>query len=242
MHRPCIAITLGLALSACTADNGGEAIYLSKNVAPGMGCTFSASAAEQFTAHGTYSMFATRGYRMYPQLVSQLTAADGQTQARTIQVRGARVDLTFADSSLGGFPSELTKFQSLFSAPLPPNGGIADGAFELIPAELARMVAAAKGVTMTTTEHVKTELIAKVVVFGDLAGDEVVSQEFQFPVTLCNDCVTTSLGACPIDTAVTPIVNVTPNVCNPFQDGVVDCCVQNNELVCPAVAKPEPNP
>ena len=240
MPRACIVMSLGLGLAACTADNGGEAIYLSKNVAPGMGCTFSATATEQFTAHGTYSMFATRGYRMYPQMVSQLTATAGQTQARTIQIRGARVDLTFADPALNGFPSELTRFQSLFAAPLPPNGGIADGAFELIPAELARMVAAAKGVTMTSTEHVKTEVIAKVVVFGDLAGDEVVSQEFQFPVTLCNDCVTRNLGNCPLpfDT----VVSNAANVCNPFQDGTVDCCTANNELVCPAVLMPDPNP
>ena len=240
MQRACIVMTLGLGLAACAADNGGEAIYLTKNVAPGMGCTFNATAAEQFTAHGTYSMFATRGYRMYPQMVSQLTASESQTQQRTIQVRGARVDLEFADKSLTGFPSELTRFQSLFSAPLPPNGGIADGAFELIPAELAAMVASRLGVTMASTEHVKTEVIAKVVVFGDLAGDEVVSQEFQFPVTLCNDCVTKALGSCPLpfDT----VIANSGNVCNPFQDGTVDCCVQGTELVCPAVLAPEPNP
>lgn len=240
MQPTTILMTLGLGLVACAADNGGEAIYLSKNVAPGTGCTFSATAAEQFTAHGTFSMFATRGYRMYPQMVSQLTATDAQTQARTIQVRGARVDLTFADPSLSGFPSELTRFQSLFSAPLPPNGGIADGAFELVPAELAAMVASRLGVTMMSTEHVRTEVIAKVVVFGDLAGDEVVSQEFQFPVTLCNDCVTKNLGNCPLPHD-TVLVNG-GNVCNPFQDGTVDCCTANNELVCPAVLMPEPNP
>lgn len=240
MYRSCIALTLGLALAACAADNGGEAIFLSKNVSPGDGCSFSASASEQFTAHGTFSMFAGKGYRFYPQMVSQITATDSQTQQRTIQLRGARVDLSFSDPALSGFPSELTHFMSLFSAPLPPNGGIADGAFELIPAELARMVASAKGVSMTTTEHVKVEVIAKVVVFGDLAGDEVVSQEFQFPVTLCNDCVTKNLGNCPLP--FNTVVTNQSNVCNAFQDGTIDCCSANNELVCPAVLEPDPNP
>lgn len=240
MQRPCILLTLALAVSACAAENGGEAIFLSKNVAPGAGCSFMASATEQFTAHGTFSMFATKGYRMYPQMISQITATEAQAQARTIQLRGARVDLSFSDPALTGFPSELTHFQSLFSAPLPPNGGIADGAFELIPAELAKMVAAAKGVTMTSTEHVRVEAIAKVVVYGDLAGDEVVSQEFQFPVTLCNDCVTKNLGNCPLPFD-TVLVNAA-NACNAFQDGTVDCCTSNNELVCPAVLMPDPNP
>jgi hypothetical protein len=236
-----MTLGFGLGLTACAADNGGEAIFLSKNVSPGTDCSFTGSPTEQFTAHGTFSMFATRGYRMYPQMVSQLTAADGQSQSRTIQIRGARVDLSFPGGE-SGFPSELTHFQSLFSAPLPPNGGVADGAFELIPAELASAVAASKGVTLTTAEHHRVEVIAKVVVFGDLAGDEVVSQEFQFPVTLCNDCVTKNLGNCPLpfDTLV---VNAS-NVCNAFQDGTVDCCTDmtTNELVCPAVLMPEPNP
>lgn len=240
MQRACIVMTLGLALSACAAENGGEAIFLSKNVAPGMGCTFAAASGEQFTAHGTYSMFAARGYRMYPQMVSQITATDAQAVQRTIQLRGARVDLTFADSALSSFPSDLTHFMSLFSAPLPPNGGIADGAFELIPAELGKMVASAKGVTLSSTAHVKVEVVAKVSVFGDLAGDEVTSQDFQFPITICNDCVTTNRGNCPLpfDT----IVANQANVCNPYQDGTVDCCAANGELVCPAVLAPNPNP
>jgi hypothetical protein len=38
-------------------------------------------------------------------------------------------------------------------------------------------------------------------------------------------------GACPVPP--TSVVRA-GNACNPYQDGVIDCCVANGETICPA--------
>jgi hypothetical protein len=85
--------------------------------------------------------------------------------------------------------------------------------------------------SMGGVENFATEVVGKIVVFGTLAGDEVTSQEFQFPVTICTDCIVVNAGPCPLpaDTTVR-----SGNSCNVFQDGVVDCCATADGLFCPA--------
>lgn len=237
-----ISLGLGLAmgLTACSGE-GGESIVISKNVTPGDMCTFAATTSETFNPHGELSLFAKRGYQLFPQLLSRIEATDTQIVQRTIQVQGARVDLAFADTSLNSIMAAgVTHFESRFSAPLLPNGGITDAAFELIPTSVVDAIAAAKGITPATTQSFRTEVIATVTVFGQLAGDDVDSAEYQYPVTICNDCVTNILGTCPLP-ADTVVVGAT-NPCNPFQDGTVDCCSSGNSLVCPAVVATAPPP
>lgn len=247
MQRLLVPIVFAAALGACVASNGDEGIFITKNVAPGAGCTFTGAADEQFLAHGTYALGAPAPYQFHPQMQSRITAETGQEDARTILLRGARVDLEFADTTLFTAAelatlktSGATHFKSLFSAPLLPNGGITDGSFDLIPVALGDAVTAKAGAGF------RTEVIAKVVVFGDMSGDEVTSQEFQFPVTLCADCVTnllTSPAGAPLACPVPDGTTVSPgNECNPFQDGTVDCCLQTDgTALCPApIAPPVP--
>jgi hypothetical protein len=69
-------------------------------------------------------------------------------------------------------------------------------------------------------------------VFGDLQGDEIEGDPFNYPVTVCNDCVINMLSpTCPL-----PIGTVVRagNPCNAFQDGVVDCCGDPTNPQCPA--------
>jgi hypothetical protein len=76
-------------------------------------------------------------------------------------------------------------------------------------------------------------VLANVEAFGDLQGTEIVADPYQYPVTICNDCVVNNLGAC----SALPVGTIarTGNPCNPFQDGIVDCCEGTNGPVCPAV-------
>jgi len=230
MQRAFIPVCLAISLGACLASNGDEGIIITKNVAvSGDACTFTSSAGEAFLPHGTISTYATSGYKLIPQMQSRITALAGQEDQRTILVRGARVDIAFADSSLDDLKADgLTHFEALFSAPLPPNGGIIDGFFDLVPIGLIEAIAARAG----TTERYRTELIATIKVFGDMAGSEITSQDFQFPVTVCNDCVVNIVGACPLPLGSTVSAG---NPCNPYQDGVIDCCQDATAgLVCPA--------
>jgi hypothetical protein len=103
-------------------------------------------------------------------------------------------------------------------------------------------IVAAKGaaVLATNAPSFRTEVIADVVVFGDMSGKEITSQEFQFPVTICNDCVTNEVGPCPLPVGTVPRAG---NACNPFQDGTADCCrmgAPSNALECPATVATTP--
>lgn len=244
MHRlfsiPATCALITAALGGCAADTGDEGIFITRNVVPGDGCTFTASATEPFLAHGTYSVFSPGAYRFHPQMKSKITATAAQENARTIIVEGARVTLTFPDESVFTAAQQedlrsrgIMRFSSLFSAPLSPNGGLADGALDLItPALLDELVAAkGNGILAANAPSFRAEVVATVVVYGDMSGDEITSQEFQFPVTICNDCVVNELGTCPLPMGTT-ITNV-GNVCNPYQDGTVDCCRMGADVVCP---------
>jgi len=230
MQRASILITLGLAATACTAE-GGEGMYLSKNVAPSDGCEFTASASEQFVVHGTSSVFGS-GYMVYPQIISKITATDDQVQQRTIQLRGARVDIETTDSDLDGIPSEAKKFESRFAAPLLPNGGLTDAAFLGIPPAFLKAVRDRKGIKPgMDIQDYETEVIIHAKVFGDLAGDEVTSQEWEFPVTITANGVTNVIGMCPLASGTT--FAAPTNACSAYQDGVADCCVTADDLQCP---------
>jgi len=238
-------------LGACVDDSSDGAIFITKNVAPGDDCTFTSTEGELFLPHGVWSVHSTGGYQMFPQMKSRITAAADQIDQRTIILQGARVDIELADPALRAdldlarLQAEgITKFQSRFSAPLLPNGGITDGAIELLTRRLIDEIIAVRpgidNVNQDAAPAFSTELLASVVVFGQLAGDEVTSQSFTFPVTLCNKCVVNIVGACPLPEDAAPR---TGNSCNQFQDGNVDCCVNGSGgLVCPATVATTPPP
>lgn len=229
MHRPFTFILVASALTACVASNGDEGILITKNVAVGDACTFNASESSPFIAHGVYSILSPAAYEVHPQMKSRVTAASGQEDQRTILVKGAHVSLEFQDAAFSSFNQ---KFDTLFSAPISPNGGITDAAFAGIPVSVLDQLIASNPGYENGSVPLQTEVLVKAVVFGEMGGDEVVSQQWQFPVTICNNCVVNIMGACPVDRMATVR---TGNACNPFQDGVVDCCGTVDALVCPAI-------
>ncbi len=242
------AFTLMFALAslgACAADNGDDGIFITKNVVPGAGCTFSATESSPFLSHGTYSIHANASYQLHPQMKSRITARVGQEDQRTVIIQGARVELTFADAGRPGalFSSgeidemrtaAVTRFETRFTAPLPPNGGIADGDVALINTNLLDRIIAKNpdAASPTSTQSFRAEILASVVVFGDMAGSEVESNTFTFPVTICNDCVSNIIGACPLAAGTTVRSG---NECNSYQDGIVDCCAMGNDVICPGI-------
>ncbi|MFN0248254.1 MAG: hypothetical protein ACKV2T_15285 [Kofleriaceae bacterium] len=227
-----LALTsLAFPLFGCLAADGAgdEAIYIAKAVAAsGESCSFSSSPDSPFIGHGLITAFSPAPYLIHPQLRSKVSDSAGAD--KTIQIHGARISLDFQDDAIDDLvDSRHKKFQSLFSAPLAPNEGSAtDTSFTLVPEGALEAIAA----TIGTGEDFETEVVGKIVVYGDLAGDEVTSQEFRFPVTICSNCVTVNRGTCPLPAGTTVRAG---NACNPFQDGVVDCCSLPEGILCPAV-------
>ena len=242
MHSLISSRSVGIAglLAACVlaaCSNGGdEGLLITKNVAvltTAGGCVFTGSPSEPFLPHGTVDVL-SEGYLLHPQFLSriQFDATDpAQMAQRTAIMTDANVDVTFPDPNLFSAAeladlksAGLTHFKALFSVPVPP-GGTADAEVEVIHRPLIDKI-----VAKNPTGNV--EILVSLVANGEMSGQSVNSQRFDYPVSLVSG-LAVNLGACPLPLGT--ILASTGNPCNPFQDSQVDCCdAGSGNLVCPA--------
>lgn len=236
---PTLGRRLGLALVAllggCVTDGGDGGIFVLKNVHAETGCVATAMETEAAISHGSLDLLLPSGYLFIAQMKSRITALTGQEDQRTIITSGAKIDIAFpgsqlfSDTELADLKaSGLTHVRQLFTALLKPNGGITDAGFELIPAALSAQIAKKAGVTASF----RLEAVATFTVEGNMAGQDVISQAFSYPITIGNNVSVHVVGTCPL--AKGSEAPRTGYACNPAQDGVVDCCDRAGTLVCPA--------
>jgi hypothetical protein len=240
MLRTAALITSALVFTGCVADNGGEGFIILDNTAAPIGmCLLTGTIGQPTVSHGQISTLSPSGYLFTPLFQSKISAAAGQETARTLTFEGANVDLTVEAVTIQSANGTFTKvmppptldgtdgqFQALFSGSLPP-GGTANASFEIIPLSTIGSIVQQSGAG--PTDHLSAEVKAVIKPFGTLGGDRVDGTPFQYPVTVCNDCVVVDHGACPLTGTVR-----LGNSCQPFQDQPVDCCRDaSNNLVCP---------
>jgi len=237
------SLTTALALVGC-ADNGDEGMTVINNTAVvGETCSLSGDPTQPFKSHGEIYALSPYGYTLTPLISSRIMSSIGTGNTgttvdplqRTIFLKGADVTLTLKAVSIetnGAYTvsqpeSLLGQFSVLFSGSLPPSGSVNVG-FEVITPAMLRTVIQNSGVNLTTSD-LNAEVLAEVEVVGDLGGNEVRSNTFAYPISVCTDCVINYIGDCP----ATPAAKGNP--CNVFQDGVVDCCSSaDGGLICPA--------
>ncbi|HWU90471.1 MAG TPA: hypothetical protein VN253_24570 [Kofleriaceae bacterium] len=251
-------LLLATAAAGC-AGTGDEGLVIRNNLAPsGTSCSITASRSAPFQARGSLSTSSPVPYVLTPLIESRITAPAGQENSRTVSLMGARIDLELGpitvEDAQGGLvfscaaegasacfgdaeraalaDAGTTKFRSLFSAPLAPNGGLSSASFDLVPTAAIREILRKAG-TVPAGARLHAQVVATATVYGNLNGSEVEGPPYVYPVTVCNDCVVNVVGAC----ATTPATFMARpgNPCNPYQDGVVDCCSNGGALVCPAV-------
>ena len=231
-----LAALMPIALVACV-DNGDEGMYVVNNTAVTTACALSGSPDQAFLGRGMIHYASPSAYVMTPLIQSRIASGESDVDEiqRTIQLRGADVTLTLKAVSVerdGQFTvthpeADLTQFSVLFSGSLPPSGYV-NSFVDIIPPATLRQVAQMSGANVES-EPFNAEVLAQVVIKGDINGDAIESAPYFYPVSVCNDCVVANLGACPLTVSPRP-----GNACNPYQDGVVDCCVDaSNRLVCP---------
>jgi len=256
MRRHCL---LALALAGCVADGGDEGLVVRNNLAPdGSSCKFTPATSTAFVSRGTLHTRSPSPYLLAPLLESRIVAAMGQESVRTVSLMGARIDLaigpitvedaqgatTFSCAAEGASAcydeaaraalaeAGVTRFRSLFSAPLAPNGGLSTATFDLVPTAAVREIERKAG-ALPAGARLHAQVVATAVVYGQLGGGEVSSPPYVYPVSVCNDCVLNVVGAC-VDTP-TGFAPRPGNPCNLYQDGTADCCTNGTALVCPAV-------
>jgi hypothetical protein len=222
------------------ANQGDEGMTVINNTAvSGTTCTLTGDPGQPFKSHGTIYALSPTGYLLTPLIQSRVTLGTevmADELQKTIFLRGADVNLTLKAVSIetnGAYTvtqpeSNVGQFSVLFAGALPPEGSVNVG-FEVITPAILRNILGASGVNLSTSS-LNAEVLAEVTIRGDLGSDEVTSNPFQYPISVCTDCVVNVTGACPM--TGTPR---TGDACNIFQDGVVDCCTDaNGGLTCPA--------
>lgn len=212
MRRSLIA--LGLFLVGC-ADTGAEGMFVLNNTAPsGESCTLTGERSQPFLPLGSIVAGVNSSYVLTPLVQSRITSLEGRELERTIHLEGAEVVVSTVASD--GTLTQIDEFTSLFSGSVSPQG-TANVIFPVIPASIVQAT------TTTTT------VSASVKIFGTLGGGRIEGEPFNYPVTICTNCILRDNGPC--DTAETAMNKGNP--CNVFQDFGVDCCRSNNTLICP---------
>lgn len=216
-------LVLATAISAgCVADNAQNAsLVLIKNQAPNDDCSLSGSDTGTFIARGVIDVsLANRGYVMTPLLELRTQAFDNEDPlSRSVSLEGAEVSV------------EGTAFTQRFAGIIQPQQQFSVS-FIAVPDEVVQSVGGG------LAEGGVAQVIAEITVFGDLGGGEVESNEFAYPVDICNGCLKINAGSC---------AGFTPSsgqLCFPGQDIYgVECCTSSTtgELVCPGVPETAAN-
>ena len=217
-------LTASLALAAlgafggCLANNGDESLFISRVLSPET-CTFTASADEPFLGSGLYKIGAEAPYIAPVQIESRISATAGNEVQRTVQLRGARVTLSFPDKdNQPDVDAGLLKFRTLFSGPVSPNGGLTDVYFPIVTPAFAKALSGTKDIP----------ILANIEIYGELGGDEVTSQTFVFPITMSAAVGAVTVGDCPLLSSVTKA-----SCFGAQQDTYIPCCTKpDNTVMC----------
>ncbi len=230
-----VAVGLG---AGCVDDAGDGALRIIRNQAieEGEACAISPSLTNPSLSGGTIEASSPYGYLLTPVIQNFATSQGGKyTQQRMAFLEGARVDVSFPDPELftaaelaALAEDDLLKYSSPFSATIGPDSGTAGVGFEVLPpALLARILP-----KLATAVGNRTQVHLRIKVFGQMGGGEVESESYFYPVRVCDGCVIASTFTC----GATGVTVREGNPCNPYQDGLVDCCVAAGQVYCPGYA------
>jgi len=200
------SLTLILLFVGC-ASKGDEGWFILNNTAPtptALSCMLTSAPGQPFFATGTIDTNKNNGYVLTPLLQSRIDFTAGHEAERTIHIEGANIVLSAAGAD--GKLAQISAFTTLVSGSLPPLGTV-NLAFTIVPASAATA---------------PTQLNANITMFGTLGGGRIDAEPFDYPVTVCTDCLTNILGDC--GATATPAPMNKGNPCNLNQDFPIDCC------------------
>jgi hypothetical protein len=217
--RVLASIVFATSLLGCVADEGDESFVIVANLVPdeaeGNILSFTPRAEGPFFSR-VVAPFEQQSVTVGSLLESRIVAPEGRESLRTIQVQGANITLEISpvfiekDSLVEERgETEIEQFQILFSAAIPPNGGLAVGIYDLIPTlTMARIRAKAGDAFDDINGATLVEILTTTTVFGDYYGDALESTPYQFPVSIsqplrCGDFVCDpffeDVTSCPFD-------------------------------------------
>lgn len=197
--RSFLSLSIAAALAGgCIADSAqNSSLVLLKNQPPNADCTVAGNDTGAFVGSGIMDISQTDIYVMTPLVELRIQAfnSDDRLQ-RSVTVQGAEIDL--GDGA----------FSKRFSIVMEPNSTIG-ASFQLIDPNTA----VADGET----------IFATVKIFGETGGSDIESNEFEYPIDICDGCLKRGV-ATPCREFQAP----TEESCFPGQDSfTVECCTDS---------------
>ncbi len=222
-------LLLAVALAPACAENDKPFVVVQNNAPGAMTCIDTAAPG---LTRGTAD--ASRGdYYLHPLLKNYGNSNDGELEAqRVVYVEGARVDISFIDpdlftaAELATMRTDgLTRFETLASAPIDPDGGLTAMSVLLLPSDLLEAIAGKLGIGETA------QVVATTTMYGSMGGGDVEAPPFSYPVEVCVGCSFVNAGTCPLPNGATVLDGGT---CG---DGAITCCTDmtTGADVCPAI-------
>jgi hypothetical protein len=240
----------GGALAAAACVHNDSTLYVQDVLAapfvtPGQTCTFSADPSQTFISSGTLDIALRNSYFAWfllgNQMVAEANSQQLQTETSTITVQGAVVRITNASGS------QLNTFTRFATATVYPASGSVPG-FAPIGATIidSNTIQNDTELLGTVSSGGTARLVTYVKFFGNtLGGKYVESDEFEFPVDVCQGCliVFSAQDINPQFTSPNCIGNGTssatlPAPCYPGQDFRIDCSQCLSDPACNPVATP----
>jgi len=235
MMRLCVAVTSILAIFAGCAEHEPLAFRVNGNrvVNQESNCELKEGGGQkQFRPFGYLDLSVSNSYLVFPAFGSGLPESesihgDGPAQLmlnnNVIIVKGARVSYDLPPDFLGFDADQFLQFNSfqnqfLFSSGSVESGSEGLSAIEAIPPTVGNLFANADALQ---ERYSSAQIIARLTFEGELLdGTKVFSNEFAYPITLCNGCL--------IYFPVTNCTNLDPEPaiefpCFPGQDDGLDC-------------------
>jgi hypothetical protein len=183
-------------MSACVHDDSTifvHSVLQPQLVAQGQACVFTSDPGQPFLSSGTLDT-ALKGeydavFLVGNQLVAQGDPTAPKTETSYVNVQGAIVRIT---DSLG---NQLNTYTRLTAALIPPSVGTSPGYTPVGPVTILDPTTVADKIQVPALSVKR--VVAFVKIFGvTLGGQSVESNEFQFPIDVCNECL---IGFTPTD-------------------------------------------
>ncbi|MBP9084981.1 MAG: hypothetical protein KBG15_02640 [Kofleriaceae bacterium] len=237
-HRPLLsslcAATLVAGFAGCAQDGGDKTILITNNMVPADMCLLMPTETGPFRGAGTLDLAGSGGYLFFP-LIKNLTSSNNGTLTsnRTFFAEGFRITLSSPDPVTQAAIADRDSYTILTGFSVAPDNSLFGASVQVLSSPVVEALVA------RLAKFESTQIVASVEVIGTLSGDQVSSNAFDFPITVCIQCLVTDLGPCDmLDSAFT--VTSPGNSCNPGQDQAVQCCSTPQGNVCPAIGTKQP--
>lgn len=179
-----------LAAVACTTDQN-NAFFIRHNLVPNDDCTVPSSGTK-FRSTGQFDLDGNVPYWFTPEIVNAASSS-GTTDRNLVYLKGADVELvpaptTASENLIAGLDPALRARTQLVSGSVEPGGGTTGVAFVIIDTDQAA--------TLAPRVSSPVQIVARVTVLGEINNADTEATPFDFPITLCQNCL--EANSCPL--------------------------------------------